>query len=100
MASDNIANAFVLEQNFPNPFNPSTNIKYNLPESDSVTLTIFNTTGQKVRTLINSKQSIGNHTVIWDSRNDNGSMVSSGIYYYTLKAGSDKVLSRKMILQR
>jgi len=97
---NNIAKTFSLEQNYPNPFNPSTNIQYNLRESDYVSLTVYNATGQKVRTLVNANQSSGNHTVNWDSRNDNGNLVSSGIYYYILKAGNEKVLSRKMILQR
>ena len=91
---------FELKQNYPNPFNPSTNIRYNLSESDFVTLSVYNATGQKVRTLVNSNQSAGSHTIKWDSRNDNGKLVSSGIYYYILKTRIDKVLSRKMILQR
>lgn len=91
---------FELRQNYPNPFNPSTNIRYNLPESNFITLTIYNSSGQKVRTLVNSNQSSGNHTIEWDSRNDNGVLVSSGIYYYRLNVGNEKVLSRKMILQR
>ena len=98
--SENIANTFSLQQNYPNPFNPSTNIRYNLSENDFVTLTVFNSTGQKVKTLVNANQSSGSHTINWDSRNDNGNLVSSGIYYYILKAGNEKVLSRKMILQR
>jgi len=97
---ENIANTFSLQQNYPNPFNPSTKIQYNLPESDFVTLFVYNATGQKVRTLVNSNQSIGSHTIKWDSRNDNGKLVSSGIYYYILNTGIDKALSRKMILQR
>lgn len=96
----NVANNFLLEQNYPNPFNPSTNIQYNLPESNFITLTIFNSSGQKVKTLVNSSQPDGNYTVKWDSRNDNGNLVSSGIYYYMLKAGNEKVLTRKMVLQR
>jgi plastocyanin len=91
---------FELHQNYPNPFNPSTNIQYNLPQGDFVTLTIYNSTGQKVRTLVNSLQSRGNYTITWDSRNDNGKVVSSGVYYYILNAGDNKVLTRKMILQR
>ena len=96
----NIAKSFLLNQNYPNPFNPTTNIQYNLTESDLVTLTIYNSTGQKIKSLLNSFQSSGSHAVSWDSRNDNGELVSSGIYYYILNAGSDKSLSKKMILQR
>jgi plastocyanin len=92
--------SFEIHQNYPNPFNPSTNIRYNLPESDFVKLTIYNSTGQKVRTLVNANQSSGSHIVKWDSRNENGALVSSGIYFYILKVGAEKVLSHKMILQR
>jgi len=97
---NNVASEFALKQNYPNPFNPSTNIQYSLKESDFVLLTVYNSTGQKVRTLVNANQSSGNHTIKWDSRNDNGNLVGSGIYYYILKAGNKEVLSRKMILQR
>ncbi len=91
---------FELHQNYPNPFNPTTNIQYNLTESDLVTLTIYNSAGQKIKSLVNSFQSSGSHAASWDSRNDNGALVSSGIYYYILNAGSDKSLSGKMILLR
>ena len=91
---------FEIHQNYPNPFNPSTNIRYNLPESDFVNLTVYNATGQRVKTLVNANQSSGSHAIKWDSRNNSGNLVSSGIYYYILKAGNEKVLSRKMILQR
>jgi len=82
--SGNIAKSFSLKQNYPNPFNPSTNLQYNLSESDLVTLTVYNAVGQKIKSLVNSYQSSEIHTVIWDSRNDNGALVSSGIYYLSL----------------
>ncbi len=74
---------FGLEQNFPNPFNPSTTITYSLGEHRPVTLTIHDLLGKEITTLVNSVQSSGTYTVRL-----NGSTLSSGIYFYTLRAGS------------
>ena len=77
---------FQLSQNYPNPFNPSTTIHYTLPSSGEVTLTVYDITGKKVKTLIQTRQAAGsNYTVNWDARNDNGLPVSSGIYFYELE---------------
>lgn len=78
---------YMLFQNYPNPFNPATKIRYRLPKDDNVTLTIYNTAGQKVRTLINQRQPAGIYTVEWDSRNDMGIQVSTGVYVYVFKTG-------------
>lgn len=90
---------FVLEQNFPNPFNPSTTIHYYMPTAQNVDLAIYNVTGQRIKTLVNEKQSAGNHQVQWNGRNDNGELAASGVYIYRLQAGSE-VLTRKMALLR
>jgi hypothetical protein len=94
-----IPGIFQLHQNYPNPFNPSTSIRYQLAANNKVELTIYNTLGQKVRTLVNNYQSAGKQTVIWDGRNEKGKAVSSGIYFYRLKAG-DFICSKKMLLVR
>jgi hypothetical protein len=86
-----------LEQNFPNPANPETMIKYHLPEKMLVRLKIFNVFGQEVRLLVNSIESTGTHSVLWDGRNNGGQSVVSGIYFYKLEAG-DQVRSRKLII--
>jgi len=91
--------AFELGQNFPNPFNPTTEINYSLPEAGDVRLDVFNITGQKVSTLINEYQDAGHYTVTWNSRDTHGSRVSSGIYFYRLSAG-EYVESRKMVLMK
>lgn len=94
--------AFSLQQNFPNPFNPTTVIQFALPQSalgQAVKLEIFNTLGQKVRTLVNAPQSPGVHVVEWDGHDAAGKQVASGMYLYRLRAG-DFVAQRKMILMR
>ena len=88
---------FELSQNYPNPFNPETQIKYVIPEQEHVKLTIYNSTGQEIRTLVNNSQSAGSHTVTWNGRNNFGQKVTSGIYLYRLDAG-DFVNIKKMIL--
>lgn len=93
---------FVLEQNSPNPFNPSTNIAYILPTSTashSVRLEIFNTRGEKIRTLVDEVQSPGRHQVEWDGNDSAGQSVAGGIYIYRLKAGQ-LIAVRKMALAK
>lgn len=90
---------YLLEQNYPNPFNPSTIIRYQLSEVTDVELTIFNTLGQKVRTLVNKKQIAGTYQIYWDGRNEKGIQMPSGVYLYRLNAGSF-IKTRKMLLIR
>jgi PKD repeat protein len=85
-------NYTMLHQNRPNPFNPTTEIAFSLPEASQVTLEVYNIMGQKVVTLINGYVEAGEHTVIWD-----GSNVTSGMYLYRLKAGAVDE-TRKMLL--
>ena len=83
---------FILYQNFPNPFNPTTTIKYYLPINYYVTLNIYNIFGEKVVTLVNGLQSAGEHSVIFDGRK-----LSSGVYLYQLISGNFKQI-RKLVL--
>ena len=87
-----LPNKFELKQNFPNPFNPSTKISYSLPERANVSLVITNALGQEVARLVNETKDAGLHEVVFDASN-----YSTGIYYYTLRAG-DYVQTRKMLL--
>ena len=87
-----IPEAFQLSQNFPNPFNPTTTIRYALPKAGNVLLTIYNLRGEEVLKLINGEQPAGYHEISWD-----GSRLSSGIYFYSLRAG-DFVQTKKMVL--
>ena len=91
--------SFILYQNYPNPFNSETIIRYQLPKRTHVTLKIYNQIGQEVITLTDSNKNEGYYHDKWNGRNRDGKMVSSGIYFYRLKAG-DFVQTRKMILLR
>lgn len=92
-----IPTTFSLLQNFPNPFNPSTTIRYELPKSGRVTLKIFNALGQEVRTLFNGELPAGKYSLQWDGRDNFGNMSASGTYLYRIEA-PDFVRSRKMTL--
>jgi hypothetical protein len=88
---------FLLLQNYPNPFNPNTRIQYNLPKSDNVKLNIYNTLGIKVRTLTDSYQNAGMHSVLWDGKDNKNNSVSSGVYFFRLETGNISLM-KKMIL--
>jgi len=90
---------FNLKPNYPNPFNPSTAIQYDLPKATHVKIEIYNTLGQRVRTLVNKNKTAGSYQVIWDGDNDNGEPVPSGIYFYIMNTSEFKQ-SRKMLLVR
>jgi hypothetical protein len=94
-----IANAFKLDQNYPNPFNPTTVINYELPRPAKVKLNVYNVLGQRIKTLANGLRAAGNHTVVWDGKDQKGRRVASGIYFYKIAAG-DYTCVRKMILLR
>jgi hypothetical protein len=90
---------FALWPNYPNPFNSSTVIRYDLPAPAFVTLGIYNLQGQKVRSLVSENRPAGAFTSPWDGRDDAGKNLSSGIYYYRLQAGSFSTVRRMILLQ-
>jgi hypothetical protein len=90
---------FALRQNFPNPFNPTTQISYTLPRAAEVELTIYNIRGQKVRTLISQSQTGGEKSIVWDGLDDRSATVTSGVYFLRLRAGKFHE-TKKMILMR
>ena len=95
----NFPNRYALQQNYPNPFNPATNIKFDVKNAGRVKIDIYNTLGQKVRTLVDDVKSAGKYSVVWNGLNDFGDRVASGIYIYKMVSG-DFVQTRKMILLR
>ncbi len=88
---------FTLYANYPNPFNPTTHIRFAIDKPGKVKLEIFNILGQRVITLLNENRKPGVYEVIWDAKDAQGHKVPSGIYFYRLKAG-DKVAIKKMML--
>ncbi len=84
-------------QNYPNPFNPRTTISYFLPQRSQVRLQVFNMLGQPVRTLAEGEQTAGSHSVTWNGTDDNGKILSSGIYFYRLQS-KDYFEVNKMLL--
>ncbi len=90
---------YALENNYPNPFNPETTLKYQLPDANDVTLEVFNMLGQVVRTLVDREfQNAGRYTYQWDATNDGGQPLSSGIYFYRVTAGGEFQSHKKMLL--
>jgi hypothetical protein len=89
--------AVALEQNVPNPFNPSTTIAFTLRQAAAVRLDIFDASGRHVRTLVAERRDAGGYEAQWDGRDDAGCRVASGVYLYRLRAG-DVTLTRKMVL--
>ena len=90
---------YALEQNVPNPFNPSTTIQYRLPEAGEVQLVIYNLLGQEVRTLVQESMDAGFHSVVWDGMDEFGKQVASGIYIYRLSVTDFTQVQRMMLLK-
>ncbi|HSP86859.1 MAG TPA: FlgD immunoglobulin-like domain containing protein, partial [Ignavibacteriaceae bacterium] len=97
-----IPDQFILNQNYPNPFNPSTSIEFALPIPSDVQLVVYNLLGETVITLLNNNLSSGYHKIEWNSNDKSGNKVSSGIYFYELRAkgnnGENYSQFKKMIL--
>jgi photosystem II stability/assembly factor-like uncharacterized protein len=91
---------YELFANYPNPFNPMTTITYQIPQAGRVSLKIYNMLGQVVRTLLDAEVNAGLHAASWDGKNDRGEFVASGVYIYQLKAGTQAVRTKKMLLTK
>lgn len=92
-----IPDKFILEGNYPNPFNPSTTIKFNLPQRERVNVAVYNLLGQKIINLINDDFQAGENSVAWNGKDSAGNEVSSGVYIYNIIAAG-KQYSGKMVL--
>ncbi len=90
---------FALLQNYPNPFNPTTNLTYQVPEKSHVVISIFNTGGQKIITLVEQEHGQGLYTTSWDGSDSNGEMVSSGVYFYMMKAANFTATQKLLLLR-
>lgn len=85
---------FILEQNFPNPFNPSTKIRYTLPQQSLVSVKVFNVLGMEIMTLMNGEESAGHHEIIFDATN-----MPSGLYLYRVQAGKFDQTKKMLLLK-
>ncbi len=94
-----IPTEYALDQNHPNPFNPSTEISFAIPKQSFVRIMIYSITGEVVATVVNETMSAGNYSIPWDGRNQAGQTVSSGMYLYRIQAG-DFVAVKKMLLMK
>ena len=92
-----VASEYQLNQNFPNPFNPITTVRYDLPEDSFVDVTVYDMLGNVVNNLVNNNQSSGYKSIQWDATNNQGEPVSAGVYLYKIQAG-DFVDTKKMVL--
>lgn len=89
--------SFKLLDNYPNPFNPSTTIEYEIPKSGFVKISIYDLNGKLIKTLVHKKQEQGNYRIQWDGKNNSGLKVSSGVYIYAIE-NEKSIISKKMIL--
>lgn len=94
-----VSSDYILFENYPNPFNNSTIIRFKLPEAEMVLLNVYNSLGQKIKTLLNDYQPPGIHNVFWDGTDDSGNIVSSGIYYYSLETPRYVRMKKMLFLQ-
>lgn len=95
-----IATEFTLEQNFPNPFNPTTEIRFSIQRSDNVTLTVYNMLGQMVTKAVYNNLQVGIYTYMWNGTDISGNSVASGVYFYELQVGNQFRDIKKMVLMK
>jgi hypothetical protein len=88
---------FVVQPNYPNPFNPQTTIEFYAPHSDVLTAEVLNVQGKRIRTLASGLVSEGSHSIVWKGRDERGAKVAGGVYFYRLRIG-DSIHVGKMIL--
>jgi len=86
-------------KNYPNPFNPETTISFELSKPGNVVLNIYNLKGELVKKLINNQLSNGKHSIVWDGKDNNGHICSSGVYYYKLESNGEVEIKRMLLLK-
>ena len=96
----NIPSVPVLSNNFPNPFNPTTTISFSIPVASKIELSVYNIKGQKVKSLVTDSFESGNHSVIWNGKDDTGKSIGSGVYFYKLNVNGVSNQIRKCILMK
>ena len=99
ISAENLPGVFELSQNSPNPFNPTTTIKFSVPSQDKVSLHVYDILGRHVRTLVDEVKAPGQHSIVWDAKDASGNMVSAGIYFYAVKAGNMRSTKRMTLIK-
>ena len=94
-----IPNNFSLSKNYPNPFNPITNLDFSIPKRSNVTLRVFNMMGQEVITLINEKKSYGNYSISWNGLDSKGVNVASGVYFAELRNRNERRITKMLLMK-
>ena len=97
--TSNLPNEFELLDNYPNPFNPSTSISFNIPNEVYTEVAIYNMMGQKVRTLHNGNLQAGRHHIFFDGFDDNNLQLGSGVYFYRVTAGEFNATKKMMLVK-
>ena len=92
-----VPNEVTLHEAYPNPFNPVTNIPYDLQNNQHVTLTIYDLNGREINLLVNKNQPVGHKSIQWNATDSFGKPVSAGVYLYQIRAG-EFVQTKKMVL--
>ena len=90
---------FALYPAYPNPFNPTTTLRYELPEDAIVNITIYDMVGRIIRTLVNDSQTAGYKSIQWNATNDRNEPVSTGLYLYTIQAGKFTQTEKMVLLK-
>ncbi len=98
MDGGNLPGDYALGDNYPNPFNPSTTITFQLPEAGYVTMQVYDLTGKVVNTLVGEYRPAGYHQVVWNGKNSRGAPVATGVYFYRIVVGQSYAETRKMVL--
>ena len=88
-----------MKANYPNPFNPTTTINFDVPEATNVRLEVYDMMGRRVATLVNGSLSAGRYEATWNARSDAGNQVASGVYLYRIQAGSFKAVKRMVLMK-
>jgi hypothetical protein len=96
---NDIPKTYELANNYPNPFNPTTMIRFGVPGATDVSIIIYNLLGQKVRTLANGPFTAGFHEITWDGHNDLGTVVQSGVYFYRMQTGATALVKKMLFVK-
>jgi len=94
-----IPEGFGLSQNYPNPFNPSTNFKYSLPNNSDVKIVVYDLFGREVKTLVNETKAAGEYTITWNGKDNYNKQVSTGVYFYNMRAGNFTKTMKMMLMK-